>query len=175
MATTAPRARNTPKARKRHPHAVDTYERVLAVGSVLLLSAVVVALLKGRDDWARIPVVVWAHLGLIIVALALTPVVLLRTRGDTLHRQLGWVWTGSMLATAIVSLFIRLTNPGSFSLIHILSAWTIIQVPIIIWTARTHQVKRHRSAVRGMVTGSLLVAGFFTFPFNRLLGQWLFS
>jgi hypothetical protein len=26
-----------------------------------------------------------------------------------------------------------------------------------------------------MVLGALLIAGFFTFPFNRLLGHWLFS
>jgi uncharacterized membrane protein len=36
-------------------------------------------------------------------------------------------------------------------------------------------VKRHRRSVRAMVTGALLIAGFFTFPFNRLLGHWLFS
>ena len=29
--------------------------------------------------------------------------------------------------------------------------------------------------VRGLVIGALLIAGFFTFPFNRLLGSWLFS
>jgi uncharacterized membrane protein len=29
--------------------------------------------------------------------------------------------------------------------------------------------------VRGMVTGALLVAGFFTFPFGRMLGAWLFG
>ena len=33
----------------------------------------------------------------------------------------------------------------------------------------------HRGSVRGMVTGALLVAGFFTFPFDRMLGHWLFS
>jgi uncharacterized membrane protein len=34
---------------------------------------------------------------------------------------------------------------------------------------------RHRRGVRAMVTGALLIAGFFTFPFDRLLGHWLFS
>ena len=58
-------------------------------------------------------------------------------------------------------------------MIHILSAWVLVQVPLIIWSARRHDVRRHRRAVRGMVIGALLVAGFFTFPFGRMLGQWL--
>lgn len=119
--------------------------------------------------------VVWAHLSTIVVALVLTPVMLLRRRGDRFHRQLGWVWVGAMLSTALISLGIRNANDGGFSFIHILSVWTCIQVPLIVLNARRHRVAAHRSAVRGMVTGALLIAGFFTFPFNRLLGQWLFS
>jgi uncharacterized membrane protein len=45
----------------------------------------------------------------------------------------------------------------------------------MIWAARTHRYAAHRRAVRGMVTGALLIAGFFTFPFGRLLGHWLFG
>jgi len=29
--------------------------------------------------------------------------------------------------------------------------------------------------VRGLIIGALLIAGFFTFPFHRLLGHWLFG
>lgn len=170
MATIADRRPST-----RHPLATDSYERVLALGAVVLLGALIAALGKGYGEWGRIPSSVWLHLATIVVALVLTPMMLLRTRGDAVHRRLGWLWTGSMLATAVISLFIRESRAGAFSVIHILSAFTILAVPVIIWTARTHQVARHRRAVRGMVTGSLLVAGFFTFPFNRLLGHWLFS
>ena len=162
-------------ANRRHPFAADTYERILAAGAVILLAAMVTAILKGHADWGKLPVILWVHLATIFIALVLTPVMLLRPRGDRLHRSLGWVWTASMLATAIDSLFLRITNPGGFSIIHILSGWTLIQVPIIVSTARNHNVKRHRRAVRGMVTGALLIAGFFTFPFDRLLGHWLFS
>jgi uncharacterized membrane protein len=48
-------------------------------------------------------------------------------------------------------------------------------VILLVWYARRHQVARHRGAVRGMVMGALLVAGFFTFPFGRLMGRWLFG
>jgi uncharacterized membrane protein len=100
---------------------------------------------------------------------------LLRRRGDRLHRRIGWVWAAAMAITAASTFGIRGLNQGSFSLIHILSAWTLIQVPLIVWAARTHNIARHRRAVRAMVTGALIIAGVFTFPFDRLLGHWLFG
>ncbi|CAM3266539.1 DUF2306 domain-containing protein [Sphingomonas antarctica] len=162
-------------AEKRHPFAPDVYERILAFGAAILLAAMVTAILKGRADWGQIIWPVWFHLATMTVALVLTPVMLLRSRGDRLHRQLGWVWSTAMLLTAVDSLLIRQVNAGGFSFIHILSVWVVIQVPVIILSARAHNLKRHRRAVRGMVTGALLIAGFFTFPFDRLLGHWLFS
>ena len=162
----------TPRAK---PIAPDRFERVLAVGALILLAAVVAALVRGSDEWHLIKPNLWAHLGTMIVALALTPVMLLRQRGDSLHRKLGGIWVAAMILTALVSFTIRDANRGGFSFIHILSMWTLIQVPLIFWSARTHNVRKHRSSVRGMVFGALLVAGFFTFPFNRMLGQWLFA
>lgn len=157
------------------PAGADRYERVLAGGSAVLLAAIVAAIARGQQAWGQVPVTVWVHLATIGVALVLTPVMLLRRRGDRQHRLLGWIWVSAMLLTAVDSLFIRLTNKGAFSIIHILSAWTIIQVPLIVLRARRHDAAGHRKAVRGMVTGALLVAGFFTFPFDRLLGHWLFG
>jgi uncharacterized membrane protein len=54
-----------------------------------------------------------------------------------------------------------------------LSLFVLVMVPRLILQARAHNVAGHRSTVRGLVIGALLIAGFFTFPFNRLLGQWL--
>ena len=142
---------------------------------MILLAAVAVALVKGRADWARVPWAVWPHLATIVVALALTPAMLLRRRGDARHRALGYVWIAAMLLTAASTWFIRDANDGGFSWIHLLSVWTLIQVPLLWWRARTHNVAAHRSGVRGIVTGALLIAGFFTFPFDRMLGHWLFG
>lgn len=172
MATISEEPRRLPYGK---PLAPDMFERILSVGAVILLACIVIAVAKGRTQWGMIPVIVWPHLLTIVVALALTPVMLLRRRGDRRHRALGWVWVTAMLVTAASSIFIRDVNDGGFSFIHILSAWTLFQVPMIVWSARTHNIARHRGSVRGMVTGALLVAGFFTFPFNRLLGSWLFS
>ena len=155
--------------------APDLFDRLLAAASLVLLAAVLTALARGRAEWAEVPPFVWAHIGTIAVAVALTPVMLLRRRGDRLHRRLGWIWATAMALTAALSFGIRGLNGGSLSLIHVLSAWTLVQVPLIVWTARTHNHRHHRNSVRGMVAGALLIAGIFTFPFDRLLGHWLFG
>jgi uncharacterized membrane protein len=67
------------------------------------------------------------------------------------------------------------SHPGHLSVIHILSAWTLIVVPVIVFAARSGNIVRHRRSVRGMVIGALLIAGFFTLPPFRMLGQWLFG
>ena len=157
------------------PLAADPYERILSAAAIALLAAVGIALARGHAHWAEVPRLVWAHVATIVVALGLTPIILLGRRGDPRHRRLGQVWAVAMLLTALLSFGIRLGNAGGFSVIHILSVWVLIQAPILWHTARTHQVARHRRSVRGLVTGALLIAGFFTFPFGRLLGRWLFG
>ena len=155
--------------------APDRIDQLLAAASIVLLGFVLAAIVRGRAEWAEVPAFVWAHILTILVAVALTPVMLLRRRGDRLHRRLGWAWAGALFLTAALTFGIRGINQGGLSLIHILSAWTLIQVPLIVLAARRHEHARHRAAVRGMVTGALLIAGFFTFPFDRLMGHWLFG
>ena len=104
----------------------------LSAAALLLLGAVTVALVRGQAEWTRVPAIVWLHLGTIIIALSLTPVMLLRPRGDRPHRTLGWVWCACLIATAAFSFGIRIQNDGSLSVIHILSAWTLLTVPLMI-------------------------------------------
>ncbi|MCX7284838.1 MAG: hypothetical protein NTX28_12475 [Novosphingobium sp.] len=153
----------------------DKFEKFLGAGALVMLVAICTAVLRGVPDWGRVPLVVWAHLATITIAVGMTPDILWQRRGTARHRTLGYVWVAAMAVTALDSLFIRINHHGSFSIIHLLSIWTLIQVPLIVIFARRHDAMRHRRAVRGMVLGALLIAGFFTFPFNRLLGQWLFG
>lgn len=155
--------------------APDTYEKMLAVAAGILLAVILAALAKGSAFWHAVPLVVWAHLATVLAALALTPVMLLRPRGDAAHRVLGTVWVAAMFATALESFLVRTSKQGHLSFIHIISAYVVIAAPLIWWTARTRRIRTHRRQVRGMVTGALLIAGFFTLPFGRLLGQWLFA
>jgi uncharacterized membrane protein len=150
-------------------------DKILAGAAVVMLGFVLLALARGHAHLAAQPWAILSHLATIIVALSLTPVMLIRPKGTTPHRALGYVWCSAMALTALISFSIKGINPGHFSPIHLLSLFTFAQIPLIIWSARTHRVKRHRRAVRMTVLGALLIAGAFTFPFNRLLGRWLFG
>lgn len=155
--------------------APNGYDKLLAGAAGVLLAAVIVALARGYAQWPQVPAIVWAHLFTVLVALVLTPWMLLRPRGTKTHRFLGKIWVAAMVATAALSLLVKTINPGHFSIIHILSIFTLIMAPRVWLTARAHQVARHRATVRGLVTGALLIAGFFTLPPFRLLGGWLFG
>ena len=157
------------------PLAADGYEKILAIAAIVLLVTVLVALARGYSHWGAVPPLVWAHLATILPALALTPVMLLRPRGDPLHRLLGKIWVAAMVLTAAISFGVRESHHGGLGLIHLISAYVIVIAPLIWWTARNRRIARHRTQVRGMVTGALLIAGFFTFPFGRMLGSWLFG
>lgn len=157
------------------PTAPDVVERIAAFLAIALLAAAVIAVWKGRPQWAMLPWQLWLHLATLAVALALTPVMMLRRRGDNRHRLLGWIWAVCMFVTALISFDIRGINGGGLSPIHILSAITVVGVPVLILSARRRDIGRHRGQARGFVIGALLIAGFFTFPFDRLLGQWLFG
>lgn len=159
--------------RKARPFMPTGFERVLAYGSVVLLSVVVVALLRGYSDWGRVSALIWLHIATIALCLVLTPALLLGRRGARRHRQLGYAWVASMSATALLTFGIRDINHGGLSLIHVLSAITLTQAPMLAWHARLHRVEAHRYTVLSLVTGALLLAGLFTFPFGRMLGRWL--
>jgi uncharacterized membrane protein len=115
--------------------AVQTFDWVLSLIAGTLLALVAVALVRGSSEWSRVPTIIWAHVLTIAVALALTPVMLLRRRGDYPHRVAGRVWVSSMMLTALLSFWVRGINGGSLSWIHILSALTIILAPRIVLTA----------------------------------------
>lgn len=151
------------------------YEKLLALGSAMLFALVAIALAKGRGQLTAIDPAMWAHLATAMLALAITPVQLLRRHGDNWHRILGWVWALSLIATALVSFAVRTIAPGRLSFIHIFSIVTLVAVPLLVLLARRHNVARHRRAVRGVVTGALLAAGYFTLLPSRMLGQWLWG
>ena len=170
--TMATIARERPRKINLAPDGVD---KALAAASLVLLLFVLVAITRGRAEWGQVPSIIWGHIATIFTALVLTPLMLLRRRGDRLHRRLGWVWASAMALTALMSFGIRGINDGRMSLIHLLSALTLFMVPVLVIAARHHRHALHRFVVRSMVGGALLIAGFFTFPLDRLMGHWLFG
>ncbi|MFM5916398.1 MAG: DUF2306 domain-containing protein [Novosphingobium sp.] len=155
------------------PIGSDAYERALACAAAILFVVAAIAVAKGHAQWDRVPAIIWLHLATIAIALGLTPVLLLRQRGDDLHRVLGWTWASAMFATGILTLFVRVINPGHLSPIHVLSVLTIVAVPRLVLQARRHRIAQHRRGVRTVVTFALLLAGVLTLPFGRMLGTWL--
>ncbi len=147
-------------------------EKICGGLALLLLAAVTAAVYKGRQHWSEIPFTIWVHLLSLIVVLMLTPIMMWRKRGDDWHRLLGWIWSFFISVAAIISFVM---TDGRFSIIHILSVFVVVGVPVLILSARRRDIGRHRGQARGFVIGALLIAGFFTFPFGRLLGSWLFS
>lgn len=118
------------------------------------------------------------HLATAASAALLGPFILLRKKGDATHKMLGRTWAVLMLITAISSAFIRTPGAGiagtGFSFIHIFTVWTLVNLPLGVWAARTGRVRMHRGMMTGLYIG-LLIAGGFTFIPGRLLGNLVFG
>jgi uncharacterized membrane protein len=75
----------------------------------------------------------------------------------------------AMATVAVSSFFIRTINPGSFSLIHLLSGWTLIALPMGIRHVRSGRVRAHGRTMAALFVGGLIIAGAFTFLPGRLM------
>lgn len=121
---------------------------------------------------------VMLHLVTVVPALLLGPVILLRKKGNALHKLLGRIWAMLMVITAIASAFIVAPGGGiagtGFSPIHIFTVWTLINVPLAIYLARKGEIRHHRGAMTGLYVG-LCIAGAFTLMPGRLLNTFFFG
>jgi uncharacterized membrane protein len=91
--------------------------------------------------------------------------------GDLLHRRVGRLWMLDMYWVSFSSFGIKEMNPGHFSWILGLSAWTILSLTVAIWAAATHRVQAHRQWVVGTYLG-LIGAGIAAVAFpQRLVPQ----
>lgn len=166
--------------------------RLAPSAAAVVLLSVPLALYLARDDgrlaragfrphapdWGLLiaaPGAIRLHVACALVALLIGIVLLAGVKGDRLHRLLGWTWVVAMGATAISSFFIHRINPGGLSLIHLLSGWTVIGLPMAVWAARRHRVQQHRRAMKGMFVGGLVVAGLLTFLPGRLMWAMVFG
>lgn len=155
--------------------------RNIAIATAALLMVVLAAVARGLAQFPALPLLVQLHLASMMLVMALTIPMLIMAKGTRRHRLLGRIWAGLMFANAIATLFFNTGsgNPpggvfvGDVSPIHALSVFVAVMAPVAVLRARRHNRAGHESAIRGLVIGSLLVAGLFTLPFGRLLGVWL--
>lgn len=121
------------------------------------------------------PTMVKVHVAAAVTAFVAGCVLLAGVKGNILHRTLGYGWVFAMASTALSS-FLLYGPVGSFlSLIHALSAWTLIVLPMGIAAARRHNIKAHREAMTGVFTGGMAIAGLFTFLPGRLMWNLFFT
>ena len=123
-------------------------------------------------DWALLAhqtPVLQIHIAAAVVALAIGLVLLAGIKGNRLHRTLGWAWVLAMATVAISSFFVRELNGGALSLVHLLSGWTVIILPMAVYAARRHEVVKHRGRMTGLFVGALVIAGLLTLFPGRLI------
>jgi uncharacterized membrane protein len=122
------------------------------------------------------PGAIIVHAFAALAAFALGLAQLIGPKGTPAHRALGWAWAALMAAVALSSFFIHtIRSFGPFSLIHLLSLFTLATLPLAILHARRHRVAQHRAAMLALFTGALVVAGVFTLYPGRIMHRVVFG
>jgi uncharacterized membrane protein len=145
---------------------------VAAAGLLMLLLALAFGRHMTQQSVALSPWMM-VHLSAILPALPLGAIMLLRRKGDRVHRMLGRIWAALMMVAAAASFGLH-GMMGHLSPIHFLSAITLIGIPRAIWDARHGRIARHRRTMTIVYT-SLVIAGYLTLIPTRLLGHFLFG
>jgi uncharacterized membrane protein len=120
------------------------------------------------------PPIIQAHILAALIVAACTPFQLWGFRkGSRLHRVIGYVWLCAMLCVVLTSFFITSHfrwNIAGFSVIHGLSAISLVSIIVIIRAARQGAIRTHQSFVYGLTAG-FWIAGAFTLTPVRILGS----
>lgn len=93
-------------------------------------------------------------------------------KGSAAHRAFGYLYLTLMTVTSIAALFIHETNPAGpfgWSWIHLFVPLTLFGVYGAIVTARTHDIRGHRSSMLGVYFGGMMIAGGLAFMPGRIM------
>ena len=111
-----------------------------------------------------------------MAALILGIIQFARPKGTTHHRFLGWCWVLLMATIALSSFNIqRIRQFGPFSLIHFLSVFVLVMLPMGILHARKHNITGHSKTMIGLFAGGLVIAGIFTLVPGRIMHAVVFG
>ena len=114
------------------------------------------------------------HLAAVLPAVAIGVTQLLMTKGTRLHKSLGWIWVLAMVVVAASSFWILEIRKGAgWSVIHLLSAWTLISLTCAIWFIRRGNVRAHKGFMIGTLLG-LAGAGLGALAPGRFLAKLFF-
>jgi uncharacterized membrane protein len=91
-------------------------------------------------------------------------------KGTLPHRTVGFIWLTLMLTVAMSSFWIHeIRLLGPWSPIHLISIYVLIMVPVVVYYARKHNIRRHSRTVIYMFLGGLVIAGLFTLVPGRIM------
>jgi uncharacterized membrane protein len=94
------------------------------------------------------------HLAAAILSLIVGALVLARTKGTRSHKMFGRLWVGLMLAVALSSFWIlEIRDDAGFSVIHLLSAWTLVSLALAVYFIRRGNVRAHKGFMIGTFLG----------------------
>lgn len=125
--------------------------------------------------WDQLSAGVQGHILAALTATVIGFVVVSLPKGSALHKTLGWAWVASMALTAGSSFFITGLNGDRISIIHILSGWTMVALPLGVYAIKRGNVAGHRRTMTGLFFGGLLAAGALTFIPGRFMYQLFFG
>jgi uncharacterized membrane protein len=114
--------------------------------------------------------VIQAHVFAAMGAFALGLVQFIFPKGTFPHRTIGWLWLTLMVIVSGSAFFIHhIRLWGPWSPIHLIAIFTLLMLPLGVWHAHHHEVKKHRAAMISIFIGGLVIAGLFTFVPGRIM------
>ena len=116
--------------------------------------------------------IVWVHFIAALAVLLLGAINLVAAKGTPRHKAMGWVWVVAMLFVTIPSYWIRESQPGELSWIHLLSLLAFVSMAWALFSIRRGNVKGHASAMIGSMIGAV-VAGSFALAPGRFISELL--
>lgn len=117
------------------------------------------------------------HMIAAVPAILVGPFVLFRRKVDRRHKVLGYIWLMSMVALAVMGLFIpsEMAILGYFGPLHAFSILTLYSVVMGIRYARMGNIAAHRATLRGLWFGGIGGAGLMQFLPGRTVHQMVFG
>ena len=114
--------------------------------------------------------IIYGHAVAAFLAIFVGAVQFALPKGTPLHRGIGYCWMALISAVAISSFFIHTIKMlGPFSLIHLLSVFTLYSVYEAIASARAGNIAQHKRTMIRLFVLALILTGAFTLLPGRIM------
>lgn len=144
----------------------------MSCAALMALGRWALGLAPDVSSYARLPIIV--HVAAVLPTIPLGAWLLLARKGTSAHRQLGKLWVGLMVVTALSAVFIK--TSGSFSWIHLFVPLTLHAAWKVVATARAGDLRAHKAHIVRTYLTALTIPGLFAFAVpGRLMHVLLFG